>query len=155
MTSITKLALALAGTLFLLGCGGAADEADDETVADTTAEVEVGITLDDIAGTWNMRSVPESGDTTATESQLVATSTDVTILLADRDPVLGRTVVAGDSIVVEAGPYESVRRPGTQVWTHAVYRLEGDQLVGTVIAHYETAGADSVLRLHSEGMRAP
>jgi hypothetical protein len=36
-----------------------------------------------------------------------------------------------------------------------VYRLEGDRLVGTVVARYETTEADSVLRLASEGTRTP
>lgn len=154
MTGITKLFPVLAAALLLVSCAEEADDATDETVADTTA-VEAGIALADIAGTWNMRSVPVTGDTTATVYQLVATSTDITLNFPDRDPIVGRTVLAGDSIVMEAGPYESVRRAGVQVWTHAVYRLEGDRLVGMVDAHYETAGADSVLTLHSEGTRAP
>ena len=41
------------------------------------------------------------------------------------------------------------------VSTHSVYRLEGDRLVGDVVAHYATTDADSVLQLTSEGTRAP
>jgi hypothetical protein len=40
------------------------------------------------------------------------------------------------------------------VRTHSTFRLEGDRLMGTTVAHYETSDADSVLRLHVEGTRA-
>jgi hypothetical protein len=63
--------------------------------------------------------------------------------------------VAGDSIVTESGPYESILRPGVQVSTHAVYRIEGDRLVSTTVARYQTSGADSVAIVHGEGTRAP
>jgi hypothetical protein len=40
------------------------------------------------------------------------------------------------------------------VTTHSVYRLEGDRLLGTVVARYPTGAADSLLVLRSEGTRA-
>ncbi|MBI2536188.1 MAG: hypothetical protein HYW06_04325 [Gemmatimonadetes bacterium] len=46
-------------------------------------------------------------------------------------------------------------RPGTQVTTESVMRLVNGQLEGTVVAHYQTAGADSVVRLRQRGTRAP
>jgi hypothetical protein len=59
-------------------------------------------------------------------------------------------LVDGDSVVAEAGPFESVLRPGVMVTTRTVARLQGDMLTGTLVAHYVTEGADSVLvgRLH-------
>ena len=42
----------------------------------------------------------------------------------------------GDSIITDAGPYESVLRKGVQVNTRVVSRLRGDKLVGTTTAHY-------------------
>jgi hypothetical protein len=62
---------------------------------------------------------------------------------------------SGDSIMVESGPFESVRRDGVTVRTNSVFRLEVDRLAGTTVAHYETSEADSVLRLRVEGTRAP
>jgi hypothetical protein len=62
---------------------------------------------------------------------------------------------SGDSIIVDAGPFESVRRDGVTVRTRAAYRIEGDRMIGTTVARYETSGADSVLRLRTEGTRAP
>jgi len=66
----------------------------------------------------------------------------------------GRIVdLAGDSIVADAGPYESALRKGVKVTTHSVFRLQDGKLVGTTVAHYATKGADSVLNLRSEGTR--
>ena len=71
-------------------------------------------------------------------------------------PVPVRVVaVAGDSIVTEAGPYESFVRKGLQVTTRTVSRLEGDKLVGTVEARYTTKGRDSGVQRRSESSRAP
>jgi glucose/arabinose dehydrogenase len=149
-----KLAIALAGVV-LLGC--AQEEAEtDEAATDTTAMEETAtFSLSDVAGTWNMRAVPQTGDTTPTIYQVEATADSWTLFLPDREPMVAQTSVSGDSIIVDAGPYESVRRAGVQVTTHGVFRLEGDRLIGTTVAHYTTADADSVLRLDVEGTRAP
>jgi hypothetical protein len=73
-----------------------------------------------------------------------------------RKPVPMHVVaVAGDSIVTEAGPFESVLRKGIKVTTNSVLRLQDGKLVGTTIAHYATSGADSVRNLRMEGTRAP
>ncbi|HYO46014.1 MAG TPA: hypothetical protein VEY33_04920 [Gemmatimonadota bacterium] len=147
--------LVLAGGLLLLGCESEPAEEATELPADTVAAAPT-ISLADIAGTWNMRYVPESGDTTAvTNSQIQVTADGWMLLLADRDPVEGVVTISGDSILVVEGPYESIRRDGIMVTTNSVYRLEGDRLVGTVVAHYPTSDDDSVLVLRSEGTRAP
>ncbi|MGH7566156.1 MAG: hypothetical protein ACREK2_04925 [Gemmatimonadota bacterium] len=150
-----RLCLVLAGGLLLLGCESEpSEDPTEELPADTIAAAPT-ISLADIAGTWDMRSVPETGDTTATISQLVVTADEMTLMLADRDPLVGAVTTSGDSIMADFGPYESVRRAGLMVTTHTVYRLEGDRLAGTVVAHYVTSDADSVLVLRSEGTRAP
>jgi hypothetical protein len=147
--------LVLAAGLLLIGCEREPAEETVDLPADTAATGPT-ISLADIAGTWNVRYVPESGDTTAvTNSRIEVTPDGWTLLLADRDPVEGVVTVSGDSILVVEGPYESIRRDGTMVATHSVYRLEGDRLVGTVVARYPTGDADSVLVLRSEGTRAP
>jgi hypothetical protein len=71
-------------------------------------------------------------------------------------PVPVRVVaVAGDSIVTEAGPFESFIRKGVQVTTRTVSRLQDGKLVGTIEAHYATKSGDSVSTRRSEGTRAP
>lgn len=155
MSAALKLCLALVAGSIVLNCARESDESMEELPADTTAAA-TGITLADIAGRWDMRSVPVAGtDTTATVYQMEATADGITLFLPDREPIQAVPTIDGDSIVFDAGPYESVRRDGVMVTTHAVYRLEGGRLVGNVTAHYQTSGADSVLQLSSEGTRAP
>jgi hypothetical protein len=151
-----RLCLVLASGLILSACETEpAEQATEELPADTVA-AEPTISVADVAGTWEMRSVPETGsDTTATVYQLVASADGWTLMLPDRDPIEAEVTTSGDSIVMVAGPFESVRRDGVMVTTHSVYRLEGNRLVGTVVARYETTEADSVLRLASEGTRTP
>ena len=158
MYKTMRLCLVMASGLLMIGCGSEpAEEATDELPADTVAAAPAPtISLVDVAGTWDMRSVPLSGeDTTATVYQIVVTADGWTMMLPDREPLEGIVTTSGDSIMVDAGPFESVRRDGVMVTTRAVYRLEGDRLVGTTYAHYETTGADSVLELATEGTRSP
>ena len=64
--------------------------------------------------------------------------------------------VEGDSIVWEAGPFESVIRKGVQVRvSRVVGRIRDGKLVGRTTARYDVAGADSVAHLTLEGTRAP
>ena len=155
MRPMTRLCLVIATGLALSACEGEpAEQATEELPADTVAAT-TAVSLADIAGTWDMRAVPETGDDTATEFQMEITPDGITMLLPDRDPIVTDVTTAGDSIVMDAGPYESVRREGLMTTTHTVLRLDGDRLAGTTIARYETMEADSVLRLTTEGTRSP
>jgi hypothetical protein len=141
-------------SLLLLGCASEpAEEPADEVPADTVAAAPTA-SLADFAGTWDVRAVPVSGDTTASVAQMVVTPESWTLVMADRDPVEGVVTVSGDSILVTHGPYQSIRREGMTVTTNSVFWLEGDMLTGTMVAHYETAESDSVLNLTLEGVRA-
>ena len=137
---------------FLLASCAPADDAAEEQPADTAAMPAPGAV--DASGTWDMRAVPVSGDTTPTVFQIQVANGNWTLLLPNRDPIPATVVMEGDSIIVDAGPYQSVRRAGTTVTTHSVYRIMGDQMTGTTVARYQTSGADSVLHLTSSGTRA-
>jgi hypothetical protein len=152
--------------LALLCCAAVAagcSKPEQTPVQDTTAVVTppppAPISLADVAGTWTVRSMAEGSDSVLVTTTMVATAdtTGWTITLPGRaKPVPSRVVaVSGDSIVTEAGPYESVLRKGVQVTTQSVMRLRDGKLVGTTVAHYKTAAADSVVRLRTEGTRAP
>jgi hypothetical protein len=158
MSKIALRFLALALGVLLIGCAQEEPGEDEETMTeDTTAVAPAGISLADVAGTWTVNAVSEAGDTVP-QFELVATPdpSGWVFHFPDRDPVAIRIVeVTGDSIVTEAGPYESLLRPGTQVWTHGVWRLEGDRLVGTTTAHFQTSDPDSVVTVRSEATRAP
>jgi hypothetical protein len=147
----------------LVGCAGSDNAATSDTAAgvvaaSTATAVAQPISLGDVAGRWTVRAVPEIGDTTAIISQLNASAdtSGWTTTLPNRPPTATRVVaVAGDSIVTENGPYESVIRKGVQVRTRSVMRLRDGKLVGYTVAHYSTPGADSILRLRTEATRTP
>jgi hypothetical protein len=149
-----KRLLPLFAVLFLLGCAQETTEEATDEAADTTA-VE-GISLADLAGTWNMTTTStDPSDTFVNEYQVVIDDAGWTLHFPDRDPVPATAVVEGETIVTDAGPFESVRMPGTMVTTHTVFRMEGDRLVGDVTATWQTAAGDSVGQLRTEGTRAP
>ena len=148
-------------TLLLIGCGRPADKPEDAAVGEAPAMEEkspAGISLADLAGTWNVRSTLDGSDKVITYD-LVATGDQSgwTLTFPGREPIPLRVVaVEGDSIVWEAGPFESVIRKGVQVKkSRVVGRLQDGRLVGTTTATYDVAGADSVAHLTLEGTRAP
>jgi len=98
-----------------------------------------GIKLTDVAGTWDGKSMVGPKDSVVVTSVLTATADGKgwTIKLANRDPIPVRVVaVGGDSVVMEAGPYESILRPGQMVTTHTVGHYKGDAMTGTIEARY-------------------
>ena len=143
--------------VILVGCGRPAERAaDDEQVAmDTMAPAAATISLSDVAGKWKVRSTDEAGGTPV-ETELHATNDTsgwtMTRPGGKRIPV--RVVaVAGDSIVTEAGPFESFIQKGVQVTTRTVNRLQDGKLVGTIEARYAVKGRDSVAQRKTEGTR--
>jgi hypothetical protein len=154
--------LSCCAAIALVGCAGSDDAATSDTAAGavgaSTPTTGQPISLGDVAGRWTVRAVPETGDTTAVISQLNASAdtSGWTMTLPNRPPTATRVVaVAGDSIVTENGPYESVLRKGVQVRTRSVMRLRDGKLVGYTVAHYSTGNADSILRLRTEATRTP
>ena len=143
------------------------DTAADSAAADTTAAAAAAapapapapppaLSLADVAGKWNMRAVPDSGDTTATTYVMTATADSAwTLQFPNGQKVPVQASASGDSIVVHAGPYASVRRKGMQVTTDGAFRRQGDRLTGMTTAHYKTTRPDSVLHLRVEGTKAP
>jgi hypothetical protein len=149
----------------LVGCA----KPEQQQAKDTTAEAAptaaaaptppapaAAISLADVAGKWSMKTLTEKGDSTLVKYELVATSdtTGWTFNFPKRKPVPAHVSVGGDSIVLDAGPYESVLRKGVQVTTHGVARLQDGKLVGTTVARYATHGPDSLRNLRFEGTRA-
>jgi hypothetical protein len=156
---ILALSCCVAG---LVACGSNRDDVATDTAAGATdtAPAASTLSLSDLAGTWNVTATPESGtDTSVTRYTLTATAdtTGWTITFPTRpQPVPVRIVsVQGDSVVTEAGPFQSVRRRNVQVSTRNVLRREGDRLVGSTRARYQTTGSDTVLVLRTEATRAP
>jgi len=148
----------------LVGCAKSEDRAaDDRTAMDTVAAApetpaaSATISLADVAGRWKVRSTDQAGGNVV-ETELVATAdtSGWTMIGPNRKPIPVRVIaVAGDSIVTEAGPFESFIRKGVQVTTRTVNRLQGGKLVGTIEARYAMGGRDSVAHRPTEGTRAP
>lgn len=153
---IPKVVLPVAWILILAACE-AEPEMEEMPAPEATQPAPATATIApaDVAGTWSMRGLNEAGDSIV-GFQLVATATTEgwTLVFPGRDPVPMRVVaVEGDSIVTEAGPYESAIREGVPVRTEGSFRLQGGSLVGTTVARYETSEADSVVRIRTEGTR--
>ena len=130
--------------------------ADTGMAAAPVAAAPAPISLADVAGLYAVTGKNEAGDTTLVTYDLNATgdTTGWTITFPNRKPVPMRVVsVAGDSIVADAGPYESVLRKGVQVTTHSVYRYQNGKLLGRTVAHYATKGPDTVRIVIGEGVR--
>ena len=146
--------------LVLALLAGACARADETPAADTAAPAAAApasISLADIAGTWNATATPEGADSAAVSYQM-KTSADPaawTILLPNRPEMPVRVTTDADSIMISNGPYESVLRQGVMVTTESVMRLVDGRLVGTTIARYSGASADSVVQLRIEATRAP
>ena len=114
------------------------------------------IALKDVAGKYAFTGKNEAGDTTLVTFELNATAdtTGWTLTFPKRAPIAQRVVsVAGDSIVVEAGPYDSEIYKGVKVTTQTVYRLQDGKLVGRTVARYDRTGPDTMRIVMSEGIR--
>jgi hypothetical protein len=94
-----------------------------------------------IAGTWAIESSVKTaaGKDTVVNSLVTATAdtTSWVTHLAGRDPIVTRVVaMGGDSVVTEAGPFQSVARAGQTVTTRETLHFKGDAVSGTIEAHY-------------------
>lgn len=124
--------------------------------APEAAPAPAPITLGEVAGKYAVTGKNEAGDTTLVTYDLNATAdtTGWSITFPNRQPIPQRIVsVAGDSIVLEAGPYASQIQKGVQVRTQTVYRLKDGKLVGRTVARYDTKGPDTLRIVISEGVR--
>jgi len=144
----------------MAGCAKPEQQAAKDTTGATLAAgaTPTPITLAAVAGKWTMHTMAANSDSVLLTFQMDATGADGsgwTFNFPGRPAVPVRILATdADSIVTEAGPYESALRKGVQVSTHSVMRLQDGKLVGNVVAHYSTTGADSVLYLRTEGTRA-
>jgi hypothetical protein len=154
------VALCIAALTVACAKGDRTTDSAAGTVANTPPMTPAApaIVMTDLAGVWAVVATPTDGkDTASTRTTITATADTAgwTQSFAGRAPIPMHVRVDGDSIITTAGPYDSFRRKGVKVSTNGVYRLQGGKLVGNVVAHYSTKGADSVLHLRTEGTKAP
>jgi hypothetical protein len=138
-------------------CGRPEDRAGEETAAAVAAQCTPEMVLSATAGKWTMRSMDLDGGNVL-EYELIASGdcSDWSMVVGDRPPIPLRVVGGGgDSLVIEASPYESFLRPGVQLRQRDVYRLQDGKLVSTTEAWYMLPTGDSLVHRRSEGTRAP
>ena len=130
-----------------------------QPAAPAPAPAPAALTAADLAGRWNINATPEWNDTLVTHLVLNAIG-DPKNWTIDYPPnpkpmKVQKVMFAGDSMVLDWGPYKSARRKGLKAVSHDVYRLQGGKLVGNSVSHYVGAPADSIARLRLEGTKAP
>jgi hypothetical protein len=156
----TRVALAAVAALTVAACAKKEQPPAADTAAAAAAPAPApapapAVTLADFAGRWNLVTKPESGpDTTVTRAVMVATADTSWVMETPTNlKVKHHVTFSGDSVMLKSEPYASMRRKGKQVWTESVFHLQNGKLVGPTIAHYAKSGADSVLRLTTEGTK--
>lgn len=135
----------------------AADTAGTTSAAATPA-APAALNLADVAGVWTVRGMNMAGDSTLVtyEVDAKADTSGWTMTFPGRPAIPVRVVgVAGDSVMIEVGPYQSALRRGVNVRTTGAFRLQDGMLIGHSTSRYDTRGADSVLMVRSEGTRKP
>ena len=165
MTTMVRVAIACSTAMLLAGCGKSDQAAKDSAAAAAAAAPAPApappppapFSLTDAAGKWQVRAVPESGDTTSTTYVLTATAdtTGWLITFPSGVKVPLHVTVSGDSLLLKSGTFASQRRKNMKVSTETSLKMQGGKLGGTSTAHDVNAGADSVRRLHTEGTKMP
>jgi hypothetical protein len=167
MHRIARVSLACS-TLLLLAACAKSDQAVKDSAAGAMATPAAApeaapappatIALADVAGKWKVTTVPESGPDTATTTAVLIATPDTSgwsLQLKSGQKVPIQVTAAGDSVMTKSAIYPSMRRKGKQVWSEGFLRLQDGKLTGVTVAHYITSGADSVLRLRTEGTKVP
>jgi hypothetical protein len=152
-----KKYVTILAALAVVACAGSEKTETDSAAAATPTVGPAALDLASLAGKWTQVVRAEGSDSILVTSELNAgaDASSWTIKLPGREPQPVRVTVSGDSVMTEVGPYESVLRKGVQVTTSGVARLVDGKLVGTTIARYSGAGADSVVRMRTEATRTP
>jgi len=153
---------AVASVGLLIAACAKSDQAAKDTTAPAAAAAPAPpppapFSLADAAGKWQVRAVPVSGDTTSTNYVLTATAdtSGWVINFPSGVKVPVKVMVSGDSLIMKTGTFPSQRRKNVKVMTEGSLKIQNGKLVGMTTAHYQGAGADSVLQLHTEGTKMP
>lgn len=147
-------------SILIVGCTKADTAADTAAVVDTSvpaaAMEPTPISLDQVAGKWNVRVVSsETGDSTLTSYVLDAKADTAgwTFQFPTGAPIAMHVMsMAGDSLVTEAGPFDSRLQKGVKVHSVVTWRLRDGKLAGAVVSHYDTK-PPTTRNLIAEGTR--
>jgi hypothetical protein len=113
-------------------------------------------TLADFAGRWNAVSYLE-GVPDSVASSLIATGTAEgwQLLLPDRDPLPMQVWMQGDSLIAVSEQYPSILQKGVMVQLRNAGVLRDGEMVGTLLATYDSTGGQQVVKGTFRARRAP
>ncbi len=149
-----RLTALIACALLVAGCSKKDAAPVDTTVA--AVPVASAMSLQSLAGMWNVSIMPEGRDTVVTTYVLNTTDTAAwTFTFPNRPPIaMAVTGMSGDSVMTEAGPFESNITPGLQVkTTKSTVWMQDGKLAGRTRVSYDRTGPDSVVMLRIDGTR--
>jgi hypothetical protein len=124
--------------------------------ADTTAMAPAEPAAASVSGLWNVNVMPVGKDTVVTSYVLDANDPSAWkfVFTGRTDTIpMRRTGQSGDTLLTEAGPFQSGIRQGQQVSVKNKSWMENGQIMMTVDAHYEGTPADSIVRLRAVGTK--
>ncbi len=132
--------------ILIVGCKKAETASDSATPIDTATPVAAiqpaPMSLDQLAGKWNVRVLSaETGDSTLTSYVLDAKADTAgwSFTFPTGGPIAMHVVsMAGDSLVTEAGPFDSRLQKGVKVHSIVTWRLRDGKLDGVVVSDYDT-----------------
>lgn len=147
MRKLNRQSVLLACVVLIAACAG-------RTIP--PADVTGSVSLADMAGTWNMRTLNMAGDSVLVTYDIFATN-DVsgwTLTFPGRAPIPVRVIeVAGNSVIIDAGPYTSPLRQGVTVSTRFDMKLQAEGLTGLITAVYNMPEGQTTVPLRVEGRR--
>ncbi len=145
----------IACALVVVGCSKE-EAAPVDTAVVAVPPPAAAMSLESLAGVWNVSIMPEGRDTVVTTYVLNTTDTAAWMFAFPNRPPLAMRITgrSGDSLITEAGPFESGITPGLQVKsTTSTVWMQDSKLVGRVRASYDRTGPDSVVNLRMSATR--
>lgn len=147
-------------TILLVGCAKADTAADTTAVVDTSSPVAAAtpaqLSLDQVAGRWNVRILSaETGDSTLTSYVLDAKADTAgwSFQFPTGAPIAMHIVtMGGDSLVTESGPFDSRLQKNVKVHSIVTWRVRDGKLAGAVVSRYDTK-PPTTRNLIAEGTR--
>lgn len=145
-------------SILIVACNSGERRAAADSTAAAARAMPAPLALADIAGRWTISAVRQGSSISYVTYDMIVTgdTSGWTVVFPDRPAMPARVLaLAGDSFVVEIGPYRSVVRPDVKVVARTVGRLVNGRLTGRFAAHYRVSAPDSLVIGRFEGTRAP
>ena len=130
----------IGSALFLVAVAGPALAQVQPAAKQTGApKAASAVTWASLAGDWEGKSTRGTSDSVITTSTLTFTADKKAFVkYPDREKIeLHNIVIAGDSVTYDAGPYDSITRPGHKVSTHNVLHVANHKMTGTFSAKFD------------------